>query len=301
MARVTTKSQIENRNSQILLGAHMSIRAGVSMAIERARSIRCTAMQMFVKNNMQWFARPLTNEEIRAFLNHVQRGELLSVFAHANYLINLAATNPQFHANSIRALAEELVRADQLELPFLVLHPGAHLGAGEEAGLEKIVDSIDEVFRNIPNVKTKIALEITAGQGSCIGHRFEHLAHIIANVREPKRLCVCLDTAHLFAAGYDIGSESGVRKTFREFDRVIGRDRLVAIHVNDSKTPCGSRVDRHEHIGKGRIGLDVFRFIMRNRRFSKIPKVLETPKGKDLAEDVINLKTLRRLAQPRRP
>jgi deoxyribonuclease IV len=220
----------------------------------------------------------------------------LSVFGHANYLINLAATNPLFHTNSIRALAEELVRADQLELPFLVLHPGAHLGAGEEAGLEKIADSIDEVFGRIPRVKTKIALEITAGQGSCIGHRFEHLAHIIENVREPERLRVCLDTAHLFAGGYDIGSEPGARKTFREFDRVIGRSRLVAIHVNDSKTCRGSRVDRHEHIGKGRIGLDAFRFIMRSPRFRKIPKVLETPKGKDLAEDVMNLKTLQRLA-----
>ena len=163
--------------------------------------------------------------------------------------------------------------------------------------MEKIVNSIDEVFRKIPNVKTKIALEITAGQGSCIGHRFEHIAHIMDNVRERERLRVCLDTAHLFAAGYDISSESAVRKTFREFDRVIGRDRLVAIHVNDSKTPCGSRIDRHEHIGKGRIGLDVFRFIMRSPRFRKIPKVLETPKGKDLAEDVINLNTLRRFAE----
>jgi deoxyribonuclease-4 len=297
MARGTRKSQIGNRNSQILLGAHMSIRGGVSMAIERARSIQCTAMQIFVKNNMQWFARPLSRTEIRAFLDHVQRGELLSVFGHANYLINLAATNPQFHANSIRALAEELVRADQLALPFLVLHPGAHLGAGEEAGLEKIVGSIDEVFRKIPKVKTKIALEITAGQGSCIGHRFEHLAHIIENVREPERLRVCLDTAHLLAAGYDISNESGVSKTFREFDRIMGRNCLVAIHVNDSKTARGSRVDRHEHIGKGRIGLDTFRFIMRSPRFRKIPKVLETPKGKDLAEDVINLKTLRRLAE----
>ena len=265
------------------------------MAIERARSIRCTAMQVFVKNNMQWFARALTREEIRAFLNHSQRAELVSVFGHANYLINLAATNPKFHANSIRALAEELVRADQLELPFLVLHPGAHLGAGEEAGLKKIADSLDEVFRKIPKVKTKIALEITAGQGSCIGHRFEHLAQIIANVREPNRLRVCLDTAHLFAAGYDIGSESGVKRTFHQFDDAVGRNHLVAIHVNDSKTSFGSRVDRHEHIGKGRIGLDAFRFIMRSPRFTKIPKVLETPKGKDLAEDVTNLKTLRDL------
>jgi deoxyribonuclease IV len=279
----------------ILLGAHMSIAGGVHMAIERGRSIKCTAIQMFVKNNMQWFARPLMPEEIRAFLEHRQRAELLSIFAHANYLINLAATNPQFHANSLRALAEELIRADQLELPFLVLHPGAHLGAGEEAGLEKIAGSINRVFRKIPRVKTRIALETTAGQGSCLGPTFEHLAYIIENVREPERLCVCLDTAHVFAAGYDITSEAAIKKTFREFDRTIGLERLAAIHVNDSKTARGSRVDRHEHIGKGKIGLDAFRFIMRDRRFRKIPKVLETPKGKDLREDVENLKTLRGL------
>src|SRR5437868_11892719 len=194
----------------------MSIGGGVHMAIERGWSIKCTAIQMFVKNNMQWFARPLTREEIRAFLEHRQRGQLLSIFAHANYLINLAATNPQFLENSIRALSEELIRADQLELPFLVLHPGAHLGAGEEVGLEKIVSSINRVFRKIPKVKTRIALETTAGQGSCLGHRFEQLAYIIENVREPERLCVCLDTAHIFAAGYDIGSEPAVKKTLRE-------------------------------------------------------------------------------------
>jgi deoxyribonuclease-4 len=289
------QSEIKNHKSAILIGAHMSIGGGVHMAIERGRSINCTAIQMFVKNNMQWFARPLNKEEIRAFLNHRQRGELLSIFAHANYLINLAATNPQFHANSLRALAEELTRADQLELPFLVLHPGAHLGAGEEAGLEKIVKSINRVFAKIPKVKTRIALETTAGQGSCLGEKLEHLAYIIENAREPERLCVCLDTAHIFAAGYDIGSEKAARKTFREFNRIVGLDRLVAIHLNDSKTARGSRVDRHEHIGQGRIGLDAFRFIMRDRRFRKIPKVLETPKGKDLAEDVVNLATLREL------
>ena len=284
---------------KILLGAHMSIGGGVHTAIERGCSIKCTAIQMFVKNNMQWFARPLASEEIHTFLEHRQRGELLSIFAHANYLINLAATNPQFLENSIRALSEELTRADQLELPFLVLHPGAHLGAGEETGLDKIVDSINRVFRKIPRVKTKIALETTAGQGSCLGHRFEQIAYIIENFREPERLCVCLDTAHVFAAGYDIGSESGVKKTFREFDRVIGLKRLSAIHLNDSKTARGSRVDRHQHIGKGQIGLDAFRFIMRDRRFAKIPKVLETPKGKELREDVANLKTLRGLIENR--
>ncbi len=274
----------------------MSIAGGVHMAIERGRSIDCTAIQMFVKNNMQWFARPLTGEEIFAFLNHRQRGQLLSIFAHANYLINLAATNPQFLANSVRALSEELTRANQLELPFLVLHPGAHVGAGEEAGLDKIVGSIDRVLRKIPKVKTRIALETTAGQGSCLGHTFEQIAYIIDNVREPERLCVCLDTAHVFAAGYDIGNATAVKKTFRQFDRVIGLERLAAIHLNDSKTARGSRVDRHEHIGKGKIGLDAFRFIMRDRRFRKVPKVLETPKGKELREDVENMKTLRGLA-----
>jgi deoxyribonuclease IV len=279
----------------ILLGAHMSIGGGVHMAIERACSINCTAMQIFVKNTMQWFARPLARQEIRAFLEHQQRGELLSIFAHANYLINLAATNPQFHANSIRALSEELARADQLGLPFLVLHPGAHLGAGEEAGLEKIIASINCLFRKTPNIRTRIALETTAGQGSSLGHAFEQIACIIDNVREPERIRVCLDTAHVFAAGYDIASEPATRRMFREFDRVIGLDRLAAIHLNDSKTVRGSRVDRHEHIGQGKIGLDAFRFIMRDPRFRKIPKVLETPKGKDLREDVENLKTLRGL------
>ena len=281
--------------TKILLGAHMSIAGGVHAAIERACSIHCTAMQIFVKNNMQWFARPLTRTEIRAFLEHAQRCRLASVFAHANYLINLGATNPQFHANSLRALSEELIRADQLELPFLVMHPGAHLGAGDEAGLRKIVASLDAVFAVNPKIKTKIALETTAGQGSCLGHTFEQLAFVIDNVRERERLCVCLDTAHIFAAGYDITSDAAVQKTFREFDRVIGRDRLAAIHINDSKTGRGSRVDRHAHIGEGKIGLAAFRFVMNAPRFRRIPKVLETPKGKDLKEDVANMTKLRKL------
>lgn len=274
----------------------MSIGGGVHRAIERSCSIQGNAMQIFVKNNMQWFARPLEPSEISAFLKHAQRAEVEAAFAHANYLINLAATNPQFHANSLRALSEELIRADQLELPFLVLHPGAHLGAGEEAGLAKIIGSIDRVFTALPKkTKTRLALETTAGQGSCLGERFEHLAAIIENVREPERLCVCLDTAHIFAAGYDITTEKGTRKVFAEFDRLIGLKRLAALHLNDSKTARGSRVDRHEHIGKGQIGLDAFRFIMRDKRFRKIPKVLETPKDKHLTEDIENMKTLRGL------
>ena len=273
----------------------MSIGGGLHRAIERACTIDATAMQIFVKNNMQWFARPLEKSEIKAFVRHAQRKQLSAAFAHSNYLINLAATNPQFHANSLRALAEELVRANHLELPFLVLHPGAHLGAGEEAGLEKIIQSIDAVHIALPKVKTKIALETTAGQGSCLGDKFEHIAHIIENVREPERLCVCLDTAHIFAAGYDIGTETATKKTFAQFDRIVGLDRLAALHLNDSKTARGSRVDRHEHIGKGRIGLAAFRFIMRDKRLRKIPKVLETPKDKEMREDVENLTTLRAL------
>jgi deoxyribonuclease-4 len=283
------------KTTELLLGAHMSIAGGVHRAIERACSIECTAMQIFVKNNMQWFARPLRREQIKAFREHAQRQELEVVFAHANYLINLAATNPQFHANSLRALSEELARADQLGLPFIVLHPGAHLGAGEEAGLAKIIAALDQIFARLPKIKTRIALETTAGQGTSLGHTFQHLVEIIGNVRAPERLCVCLDTAHVFAAGHDLTSAAGTRRMFREFDRSIGLRHLVALHLNDSKTARGSRVDRHEQIGKGKIGLDAFRVIMRDRRFRKIPKVLETPKGKDLREDVENMRTLRGL------
>ncbi len=292
-AAVAVKSTIQNPQSAILLGAHMSIAGGPDKAIDRALSIGCTAMQIFVKNNMQWFARPLTPEEIHRFIAHKRRGEIAAAFAHSSYLINLATTNAQFHAHSIRALAEELTMADQLELPFLVLHPGAHLGAGEEAGLNAVVASINQVFRQIPKVKTRIALETTAGQGSCLGRRFEEIAYIIKNVAEPERLRVCLDTAHVFAAGYDISSRSGTARTFRELDDIIGLERLAALHLNDSKTERGSRVDRHAHIGQGKIGLEAFRYIMRHPALRKIPKVLETPKdNKTLREDVDNMKTL---------
>jgi deoxyribonuclease-4 len=290
-----SRSAFRTPRSELLLGAHMSIGGGVHRAIERARSIESTAMQIFVKNNMQWFARPFAPNEIKAFLDHPQRPELEAVFAHANYLINLAATNPKFHANSLRALSEELTRADQLELPFIVLHPGAYLGAGTEAGLKKIIQSIDQVFRGIPQVKTRLALETTAGQGTSLGHTFEELAYILGRVREPERLGVCLDTAHVFAAGYDLTSAAETRKMLRELVLAVGLENILALHLNDSKTARGSRVDRHEYIGKGQIGLDAFRVIMRDRRFRKIPKVLETPKGKDLREDVENMATLRGL------
>ena len=284
-------------SAPLLIGAHMSIAGGVALAIDRALSVGCTATQIFVKNNMQWFAAsPFTDAELEAFHQHPRRGELRSVFGHSGYLINLAAANPEFAEKSRQALEEELSRANQLGLPFLVLHPGAHMGAGEEEGLSKIVAGLDAVLAILPDVKTRVALETTAGQGSSLGHTFEELAWIIEHSAFPDRLCVCADTAHLFAAGYDISTEAGTAKTFKEFDRIIGLDRLVAVHCNDSKVALGSHVDRHEHLGKGKIGLAPFQFLMRDARFATIPKVLETPKGKELAEDRVNLEVLRGLA-----
>ena len=286
------------KSPEPLVGAHMSIAGGVALAIDRALSVDCTAMQIFVKSNMQWFApSPFTDADLKAFHEHPRRGGLRSVFGHSGYMINLAAANPEFAEKSRRALAEELTRADQLGLPFLVLHPGAHMGAGEAEGLAKIVAGLDAVFAALPKVKTRVALETTAGQGSSLGHTFEQLAWILEHAAHPARLCVCADTAHLFAAGYDLSTEAGARETFAQFDQVVGLNQLVAVHCNDSKSGLGSRVDRHEHLGKGKIGLAPFRFLMRDKRFTAIPKVLETPKGKELAEDRENLAVLRSLAR----
>ncbi|MGV3531517.1 MAG: deoxyribonuclease IV [Chthoniobacteraceae bacterium] len=277
-----------------LLGAHMSIAGGVDKAVARAVSIGCTAMQIFVKSNMQWFApSPFAEAELNAY--HACASGLQFTFGHSGYMINLCAANPEFLAKSRQALKEELLRADQLKLPFLVLHPGAHMGAGEEAGLKLIVESLDAVFEEIPDTKTRVALETTAGQGSSLGSRFEHLSEIMEHAADPERLCVCLDTAHIFAAGYDITTPERAQKVFRDFDRLIGRKHLAALHLNDSKVPLGSRVDRHEHIGKGKIGLEGFRYIMSAPRFAKLPMVLETPKDKELREDIENLAALRGL------
>ncbi len=277
-----------------LLGAHMSIAGGPAMALERGRSIGCTAIQIFVKNNMQWFAKPFAQTDLATYREYPDPPKL--VFGHASYLINPGTTNPEFLEKSIRALSEELVRADQLGLPFLVLHPGAHMGDGEEAGLTKIVSSLDAVFASRPRgSKCGIALEITAGQGTSLGHTFEHLAIIIERSKFPERLTTCLDTAHLFAAGFDISTAKGFWEMVKKFDRIIGRERLSAWHLNDSKTGLASRVDRHEHIGKGKIGLAPFGEIMTSGEFTAIPKVLETPKKKDLKEDVENMAVLRGL------
>jgi deoxyribonuclease IV len=273
-----------------LLGAHMSISGGPSKALERGRSIGCTAIQIFVKNNMQWFAKPLSEADLTAYHRYPDPPRM--IFGHTSYLINPGASNPAFLEKSVRALSEELTRADQLELPFLVLHPGAHMGDGEEAGLIRIVTSLDSGFALLPHGKCRIALEITAGQGSSLGHTFEHLAKIIERSKFPERLATCLDTAHLFEAGFDISTAKGFWDMIRKFDRIIGRERLAAWHLNDSKTDLGSRVDRHEHIGKGKIGLAPFAEIMRSNEFNAIPKVLETPKKEDLKEDAENMRVL---------
>ena len=280
-----------------LLGSHVSTSGGCAMAIDRALGIGCTAMQIFVKNNMQWFADALSPAEAEAFCKHARRKELAAVFGHTGYLINLAATNPEFHARSLRSMAEELVRAQQLGLPFLVLHPGAHMGAGVEAGLAKVVSSLDRVLAESAKNPVRIALEVTAGQGTTLGRTFEELAYLLDHVKRTERLCICLDTAHLFAGGHDISTEAGIKHTFAKFDKLIGRDRLAALHLNDSKTALGSCVDRHEHIGKGRIGIEAFRYIMSQARFRKIPKVLETPKGKEMKEDVEAMALLRSLME----
>jgi deoxyribonuclease IV len=269
----------------------MSISGGPVKALERGHSIGCTAIQIFVKNNMQWFARPLAEPELAAFREYPDRPSI--VFGHTSYLINMAATNDDFLEKSRQALESELERASQLGLPFLVLHPGAHMGVGIDAGIRLVAQSLDAVFAELPKNRCKIALEITAGQGSSLGHTFGQLAAIIDTCRYPKRLLVCLDTAHLFAAGYDIASAKGFWQTFAEFEKEIGADRLAAWHLNDSKAALGSRVDRHDHIGKGKIGVAPFREIICSDRFAHLPKVLETPKNEDLAEDRVNLALLR--------
>ncbi|MBV9671845.1 MAG: deoxyribonuclease IV [Verrucomicrobia bacterium] len=283
----------KRENDAPLLGAHMSIAGGPSKALERGRSIGCTAIQIFVKNNMQWLAKPFSKEELDRFHTFIDPPR--TVFGHASYLINLSANNPDLLARSIQSLMEELMRAEQMCLPFLVLHPGAHMGDGERVGLARITDSLGCVFRALSDAQCKIALEITAGQGTTLGYRFEQLAEIISYF--PSRLRACLDTAHLFAAGYDISSKDSFWRTVAQFDKIVGRDYLAAWHLNDSKAPLGARIDRHEHIGKGKIGLEPFREIMCSGEFRHIPKILETPKKEDLKEDVINLRVLKSLLE----
>jgi deoxyribonuclease-4 len=279
----------------VRLGAHMSIAGGVDRAIERGASIGCEAVQIFLKNQLQWRGRPLRAEEVERF-RALQRASGISVvFAHGSYLINLAATDGRLWRRSICALLEEIDRAEALGVPFIVVHPGAHLGAGEAAGLKRVARSLDEVFGGRAASRVKIALETTAGQGTNLGYRFEQLGEIFQLVQQPGRLAVCVDTCHVFAAGYDIASARGYAQMLRAIERCVGVERVVAFHLNDSGGPPGGRLDRHAHIGRGRIGLAGFRRLLRDERWAGLPMVLETPKGRGMREDVRNLRVLRAL------
>jgi deoxyribonuclease IV len=279
----------------MLFGAHCSTAGGVWTALQRGRTLRCDVVQVFVKNNMQWLGKPFSREDLAAYAKELAAGNFACVFGHTGYLINLAAPASENRDRSIKSLIQEIQLAAELRLPFLVLHPGAHLGTGEATGIKQIVAGLDEVFAVTRKAPVRIALENTAGQGTCLGNRIAHLAAVFDGVRKPERLGVCLDTAHLFAAGYDIRTPKGWNAAIREVGSFIGLKQILAFHLNDSKTDLGSRVDRHEHIGKGKIGKKAFRHIVNDARFKRHPGCLETPKSEDLHEDVQNLATLRSL------
>lgn len=275
----------------------MSIAGGMTKAIERGESIGCTAIQVFVKGNTRWQFPPLKEDDIAAFHAGLQRGNIKAVIAHAIYLVNLCSNKPEFVRKSIDDLIDELTRCHTLGIPGLVMHPGAHCGEGDEAGLAAIVSGLDEVFEATASMDTQILLETTAGQGTCLGWQFSELAHIIQNVKRPERLGVCLDTCHVFAAGYDFRTPQGYEAMWNEFDTIIGRDRLKAIHLNDSKNPLASRKDRHHHIGQGEIGLQAFRLLMNDKSLRHIPMILETEKDKEMTEDIENMKILKSLIE----
>jgi deoxyribonuclease-4 len=279
----------------MILGAHCSTAGGVHLALDRAEQIGALSCQIFVKNNMQWSARKYTEAEIQKFKERRESSKCGVVFGHTGYLINVAAPGSENRERSIQSLVLEIELAAQLGMPFLVLHPGAHLGAGEEAGLRQAAVALNEVFTATRKLPVRIALENTAGQGTCLGHDVRHLKAIYQRVRKPERLGVCLDTAHCFAAGYDVRTKAGWNDVVEAVAAAVGLDQIVAIHLNDSKTPLGSRVDRHAGIGQGHIGRDGFAHIVNDPRFAEHPGCLETPKSADLHEDVENLAVLRSL------
>ncbi len=282
----------------LLLGAHMSTSGGIHRAVDRATSIGCTALQVFTKNNNQWQAKPLGEEEIKQYKTKITDSTITPVVAHDSYLINLCAVNQDILEKSRAALIDELTRCEQLGIQLLNFHPGSHVGAGEEEGIKKIIESLNRVHSKTKGFKVMSVVEATAGQGTAVGHRFEHLEKIVNGVDNPERMAVCIDTCHIFAAGYELRTEAGYENTFQQFDDIVGIRRLAVFHCNDSKKEFGAHVDRHEHIGKGAIGLEGFSFLMNDDRFASIPKILETPKSDDLHEDVENIRTLKSLVKP---
>jgi deoxyribonuclease-4 len=280
-----------------LFGTHTSIAGGCHNALLIAQAHGCDTVQIFTKNASQWRGKELTEDDVLTFRRTLRRTRLRCPIAHDSYLINLASPNPDLHRRSVEAFLDEMHRAERLGLRYLVAHPGSHAGTDEATGLANVARALDEVHARCAGYRVKVLLETTAGQGQSLGHRFEHLARILALVKEPRRLGVCLDTCHVFAAGYALAPAAEYEATMRAFDRALGLGRLRAFHVNDSKRPFGSRVDRHEHLGRGHLGLEPFRLLVNDPRFRDRPMLLETPKeegGRDM--DAVNLAVLRGLA-----
>ncbi len=273
----------------------MSIAGGVHNALLEGKKVECQAIQIFTRSSRQWSARPYTKEEVALFHHNRKATGIGAIVAHDSYLLNLGSPDAALRKKSIAAFIDEFERCEILGVSALIAHPGAHMGAGALQGIKTIARSLDEVHKSCRGFKAKIALEITAGQGSCLGYRFEQIRDIIDATKESDRLRVCFDTEHAFAAGYDFRTRSGYAAVFEEFEELVGIERLAAFHLNDSKKELGSRVDRHDHIGQGQLGVEAFRLILNDRRFRGLPMCLETPKGKDLKEDRENLTLLRSL------
>lgn len=282
-----------------ILGAHMSISGGYFKAVEIARERLCDCVQVFTKNNNQWRAKPLTDEDVSLFREAQTRLSITHPIAHNSYLINLAAPDEELWRKSIDAQRIELERAEALGIPYVVAHPGAFTTSDEATGIKRIIKALDEIHAATPKLKVRTLLETTAGQGSCLGHRFEHLAEILDGVKKPERLGVCVDTCHVFAAGYPLGTSAEYKKTMQALKDVVGVEQVLAFHLNDSVKPLGSRVDRHAHIGQGAMGIEPFRHLLNDSRFKKVPMYLETPKEDGDGEhmDVTNLKVLRELVE----
>lgn len=273
----------------------MSIAGGVQNSLLEGKKVECDAIQIFTRSSRQWAAHPYSKDEIALFKRNRKETGIGTVVAHDSYLLNLGSPDAALRKKSIAAFIDELERCETLGVAALIAHPGAHMGAGELAGIKTIARSLDAVHTACRGFRTKVALEITAGQGSCVGYRFEQIRDIIDATKQGERLRVCFDTEHAFAAGYDFRTKEGYAEVFQQFEEMIGIERLAAFHLNDSKKDLGSRVDRHDHIGQGKLGLEAFRLILNDRRFWGIPMCLETPKGKDLKEDRENLTLLRSL------
>ncbi len=277
------------------LGAHESISGGLYKAFDRARSVGCDALQIFVKSNRSWAVKPLTEEDIARFKAKAEETGIQPVVAHTSYLLNLGTPDDMLWKRSRDTLIVELERCEALGVPYLVLHPGSHVGTGEEVGLAQVAQALGEVHAATPGFQAQILLETTAGQGTNLGYRFEHLGWLLEHTPTGERLGVCLDTCHVFAAGYELRTPEGYAATMEAFNHIIGLERLLALHLNDSKGDLGSRKDRHEHIGKGHIGLEGFRHVLNDSRLANLPGLLETPKSDDLHEDRENLAVLRSL------